>query len=153
MESEKTKFRTAYGPKERQTIVFNDPSLAKQAMRDECDINNIVKRFEKTGVIEHVNSVQGQYGDFVAVQTYQESLNQVLAAQEAFMSLPSSIRARFENDPEKFFEFATNEANTDELIQMGLVEPPEAVQEPEEDAVASVLPNERQEPSETPAEA
>jgi len=131
MPSEKTKFRTAYGPKQKSTMTFNDPSLAKQAFRDECDINNILSRFEKTQTLEHLNQHEGRYGDFINVQSYQDSLNQVMAAQSAFDTLPSRLRKMFDNDPEKFLEFATNPDNEEALIKMGLAPRPEAPPSPE----------------------
>ena len=41
--------------------------------------------------------------------------------------LPASVRARFDNDPSKFVEFATDEANLAELRSLGLLSP-EAVE-------------------------
>lgn len=123
-------FRTAYGPHARQKLADFRPSLAKQSFRDEVDINNIVSRFANTGVIEHLNKYDGNYGDFTVVQPYQDALNTVMAAQEAFDSLPSKIRTRFNNDPEQFLNFATDPKNTDELVSMGLAHRPPPPTEP-----------------------
>ena len=49
-------------------------------------------------------------------------MNQIIAAQEAFNSLPSDIRKKFDNDPAEFLEFVSDEKNNDEMIQMGLKE-------------------------------
>ncbi len=104
------------------------PSLAKQSFREECDINTIMKKYEKTGLIEHLNRHQGDYGNFIGYEAYHESLNKLLAAQEAFASIPSSIRRKFGNDPAEFLEFAQNPENLDQMIEMGLAPPkrPEA---------------------------
>lgn len=82
-----------------------------------------MKRYEKTGVIENLNINQGHFGDFSNVQSYQESLNQIMLAQNMFDSLPAQVRKYFENDPILFVEFASNPENADTLIEMGLAEP------------------------------
>ncbi len=92
-------------------------------MSDECDVNRIMARFEKTGLIEHVNEHQGQYGDYSEVQDYQSSLDQVMGAKAMFASLPADLRTMFDNDPGKFLDFATNPENAQEMREMGLLPP------------------------------
>lgn len=99
-------------------------SLTKQAMRDECNINRIMDRYQKTGLLDHVQQYAGKYGDFAGVQDYQSSVNQVLEAQEAFMTLPSSVRKRFDNDPGAFLEFVMDASNLEEMVSLGLANPP-----------------------------
>jgi len=111
------------------TFVFSKPSLAKQSFRDECDINNILRQFNVTGQLP-AGSVQPQYGDFSGITDYQSALNAVMAAQDSFLALPAKVRARFDNDPALFVDFASDEANRDELKALGLLR--------EEAAVAAV---------------
>jgi len=107
----------------RVTVDFTgEQSRTKQAFKEECDINNIVKKYQKTQAITHTNSIQGQYGDFSNVNDYHDALNSVMAANDRFMALPSSIRARFSNDPAELIKFVSNESNYDEAIQLGLIE-------------------------------
>lgn len=107
----------------RVRLYFNEPTLTKQAFRDECNVNTIMRKFQKTGLLPHVDLHKGQYGDFTEVQDYQTSLNQVMAAQEMFSSLPSSLRARFNNDPAEFLNFVDNPSNLDEMRSLGLLNP------------------------------
>ncbi|WNK14463.1 MAG: internal scaffolding protein [Microvirus sp.] len=102
----------------------------QQAAKDECDINQIMKRFKATGVLPVQLKQNGQYGDFTADMDYQASLNAVMAAQAQFNKLPARIRSRFENDPGQFIEFMNNPANGQELIDLGLATP-RAPKEPE----------------------
>ena len=44
--------------------VLDPVSMTKQSFADECDINNIMKRYIKDGVVNHLNTYQGNYGDF-----------------------------------------------------------------------------------------
>jgi len=101
-------------------LVFNKPSRTQQHFRDECDINTILERFNITGQLP-VGSVQPQYGDFSGITDYQSALNAVMAAQDSFLQLPAKIRAKFDNDPALFVEFASDEANKDEMKALGLL--------------------------------
>ena len=124
-------FRTPYsGIKNRVAIEFLDENgeqaqgLTEQCHKNMCGIENIIKQYDKTGLITHVNNAVANYGDFTEVNEYQDSLNLVMEAQEAFADLPSTIRKKFDYDPGAFFEFATNPENKDELISLGLAEKP-----------------------------
>lgn len=112
-----------YDPDEnsdRSKLIFTRPSRTKQSFRDECDINTILRQFNVTGQLP-VGSVQPQYGDFSGITDYQSALNAVMAAQDSFLQLPAKVRAKFDNDPALFVEFASNEANRDEMKALGLL--------------------------------
>lgn len=98
-------------------------SLTKQADRDQTDINKIMSRYSRTGLIDHVAKGKSQYGDFTTVNEYQMAMNTVIAAQQSFADLPSKVRERFRNDPGEFFEFVSNPDNVKEMIELGLAEP------------------------------
>ena len=73
-----------------------DPeNQTQQSMADECDINNIMRQYQETGMLAHVNTYEGEYGDFTDVVDYQTACNVVLMANEMFSTLPSTVRARF----------------------------------------------------------
>lgn len=130
MTKQKVKPRRPYDPTLRTSVIFSQPTMAKQSFKDESDINTIMRKYQSTGIIEHVQRVQGSYGDFSNVQGYQLSLNQVIAAQEAFDELPAMLRKRFGNDPAQLMTFLDDQDNLEEAIRLGLVEkpatPPEA---------------------------
>ncbi len=98
-------------------------SLTKQAFKKECDINQIMKQYKRNGLLEHLNTHQGNYGDFLNFEDYHSSLNKILEAKDAFNSIPSDIREKFDNDPSLFMDFAQNEENHEELVNMGLANP------------------------------
>lgn len=133
-------FRTAYGERKKVVLEFKDEngeplrSLTKQSEKDRCDINKIMSRYDKTGLITHVASGRQFYGDFTQINEYQQNLDMVIAAQNAFAEMPSEIRKRFGNDPGEFFEFVTNPKNEDELVKLGLANPkpvPDVIPEPD----------------------
>lgn len=109
-----------YKTHERVQFQSLKPSLTKQSFKKECDINVIMKKFEKTGLVSHFNAQQGQYGNFIGAPDYHAAMNLLVAADEMFQSLPSKIRARFHNDPAEFLDFAQDEANEAEMIKLGL---------------------------------
>lgn len=119
------KIRFHYAPHQRVTFATTGESLTKQSHKKECDINEIMKKWEKTGILEHRNNFEGQYGDFINTPgDYAESMNAVLDANDMFDALPSKIRRRFGNDPGTFLDFATDPENNDEMIKLGLAPKP-----------------------------
>lgn len=100
---------------------FIDPENdTQQSMAAECDINNIMRQYEQTGLIAHVNQYEGEYGDFTDVVDYQTACNVVMMANEMFSTLPSTVRARFQNDPSAFLAFVDDPANKEEMVKLGL---------------------------------
>ena len=113
-----------------------DATLSQQHFKDECDINNILRQFNITGLLPEA-PLSPRYGDFTGISDYHSALNQVIAAEDEFMALPAQIRSRFENDPAKLIDFLENAENKDEAIKLGLVnsvELPQVVEVPQEKA-------------------
>lgn len=119
----KRRIRKPYDPSVPVRFETTGPSLAKQSMAAACDINNIMARYEKTGIVEHVARFGGRYEDVSEIGDYQSSLNTVMLANELFGDLPAVIRARFNNDPAAYLEFVSNPANEAELREMGILPP------------------------------
>lgn len=117
-----SEFRTAYGPKLKIVEINQEKSLTKQSMKKETDVNFIVAKYQKTGMMQHREQHEGQYGEFFAID-YHEALNAVIAAQTMFSTLPSSMRNRFNNDPGEFIAFVENPDNLEEMNELGLTKP------------------------------
>lgn len=117
------KFVTVYGKHARIQQTFPDESRTVQASKDECDINNIMKRFHKTGALPSVIRQDPTYGDFADAVDYHEACNIVVRAREQFDLLDSRVREEFGNDPEAFLKFAGNPENADKMAKMGLMTP------------------------------
>lgn len=98
--------------------------VTKQSHRAECDINNILSQYKKTGVISHIMSRQGEYLDLPSSPDYQSALNLVLEAQEAFAHLPAVVRDRFNNDPKRLLAALGDPAFTAELQDLGILSRP-----------------------------
>lgn len=112
--------RKPYEQTERVVKRFTQPTRAKQAHKAECDINTILKGYQKTGLVTHLAKHGGRYADLPSNPDYQEAQNTLIAVQEAFNSLPSSVRKRFANDPAGFLAYVQDPANAEDLVKMGL---------------------------------
>ena len=115
--------------RKRQQFKFEKPSMTKQSFKKQCNINNIMSKYEKTGVLTHVNTKQPQYGDFSQIPDYRESLDKVIQAEDSFLSLPAKIRAKFNHYPSEFMDFCLDPENRDQMIEMGLIRPSEKDQQ------------------------
>jgi len=100
-----------------------DKGVTKQADLKDCDINLIMKRYERTGYLPDLIVRDGRYGDFSNVPDYQEALAIVRLADEQFQALDVEIRNRFANNPANFLAFVTDPKNIDEVDKMGLLKP------------------------------
>lgn len=99
-----------------------DPSLTVQADAEEADINTIVRRFGLTGELPQ-NVRMPLSGDFSNAGDYQQSMNALIAAQNAFMQFPADVRRRFGDDPANLIAFAEDPSNYDEAVKLGLAIP------------------------------
>lgn len=86
------------------------PSMCQDHFAEGSDINRIVERFDRTGVLS--TGVQGthvaKYGDFSKIGDYQSAVNMVNQSMERFMELPAKVRKYFRNDPSLFIQFMDN---------------------------------------------
>jgi len=107
--------------RKRVQTTIEGSSMTQQQFKSQCDINQIIKKYEKTGMLSHINPNAGNYGDFTNLKNFSENLNMVISAQNAFDALPSEIRKRFGNDPINLINFVEDNSNYEEAIKLGLV--------------------------------
>lgn len=123
----------ADGDRVRVAVDFTDhPSMTKQSMRDESNINNIMRKWRNTGAVDHLANGTPSYGDFTNADDYLSAVNAIEAAQADFAELPADVRARMKNSPAELLRFMANPSNQDEARDLGLAMPlpssPEGVQ-------------------------
>lgn len=104
----------------RVKVEFTEPGMTEQAHADEVKIQNIMKRYRQTGVIDHVNKYQGDYLNFADAPSYHEAMNIIAEAKSMFETVPAHIRADFDNDPQKYIDFMQDNANIDAIEEYGL---------------------------------
>ena len=114
--------------KRTRVITINEkPSMTKQSDKKLANINSILGRYKKTGLIPLRQSVPIE-GDLPDVDSYHEAMTVITQSQQAFDQLPSDIKEKFDGDPKKFLEFVQDEENEDKLIEMGLAKAKEVVE-------------------------
>jgi len=109
--------------RKRVALVCSDPSLAVQSQKDEADINNIVRNFGITGRVPAAVRLP-EYGDFTGVSDYRSAIEAVRAAEDAFLAVPSNIRAKFNHDPGAWATFCVDPNNLPQLREWGLAPTP-----------------------------
>lgn len=110
--------------KTKVITVNEEPTKTQQSYRDMVNINKIMKKYKETGMITHLNSKTGIYADLTSLPSYEESLQAVITAQNAFMDLPADLRSRFQNDPQQLISFLADVNNKEEAIKLGLIKKP-----------------------------
>lgn len=99
-----------------------EPSKTKQSFKDESDINIIMRRFARDGILP-LPKAEPRWEDFSSVDDYHSSLNTVKAAEAAFADLPAYLRHAMGNRAENLLEFLEDEDNREEAIELGLIPP------------------------------
>jgi len=104
----------------RVAVRSSAPSMTEQSHKKACNINTIMAKIRKG---QAVPTIAGEpiFGDFTKCNDFQTAQNAVLEAHDRFMSLPSDIRRRFQNQPNNLLEFLEDPENLEEAVELGLV--------------------------------
>lgn len=123
------KFFTQFDRNVSHGVIFTKPSMTEQAHKDEFDINRLIKRATKTGVLATVDQIRDvYYGDFTMVDQAFENHLKIKEAEEHFASLPADVRDYFHNDPKRLLLALGDEKQFNRLVELGLVKAPAPVQ-------------------------
>lgn len=124
-EKVKETFRTVVTKRKNGSVrvqYFSEaPSKTDQSFKQDCDVNNIMARFIKTGQVNHLAKGTAAYHDVSEVPDLDEALNIVAKAQEAFDALPATVRRRFGNSPTEMVNFLVDPKNAQEAHNLGLL--------------------------------
>lgn len=74
---------------------------ADQTFKESSDINVIVEKAKRTGVLSHINKNAEFYEDLTEFN-YEDAKNKIAETNSAFYGLDAETRAKFGNDPGKF---------------------------------------------------
>lgn len=96
----------------------------QQHLKEDADINTIMRRFGVTGQIPAFAPGNGMYGDFTGIQDYEDAVMRIEAAQEAFMRLPPEVREKFSNNPGELVKFAATASEEDFVAAVTVPEAP-----------------------------
>ena len=97
----------------------------KQAFKDQCDINKILKKAQKVGSLSHLEKHGAYYADVSDVDDLLTAHARIDRAGEVFAELPSEVRKEFNNNWADFFRYVNDPANAGNLRELlpGLAEP------------------------------
>lgn len=122
----------------RVTTINVEPSRTKQEFAEQANANWLMKRFGYNQLPD-----PGQnYHDLTQLPDLHEALETVRRATESFSTLPSTVRLRFQNDPNELINFLHNDDNRDEAIKLGLINPkPVPAEDPQLTALKEIATN------------
>lgn len=122
---------------------FEGESLTEQSHKESCDIHNIMRKYEKTGIVNHLAQFKGQYMDMSNSVEFHQAQLIVAEANSMWETVPSKIRAVFDNNPGKFVDFMQSENNREAILEMGLDAShlPEPAEEPQPIPVTVITDN------------
>lgn len=92
----------------------------QQHFKDECDINNIMRRFAAGAEITHLARVTPRYGEAPA-QSFAEAMFLVKDTEREFNALPSEIRKEFMNDASLYLDAISDPDKADRLRELGIL--------------------------------
>ena len=115
-------FKNSNEEQPRPTI-DTGPGLTKKAMKNETDINFIMRKYKKTGIINFVNENKGDFMEVPEID-FQQAMETIKHGENLFSKMPSDLRKEFKNDPGVFLQFVHDPKNTDRMIELGLAERP-----------------------------
>jgi len=110
-------------PKGKGIACKEGEGRTQQQFKEECDVNNIVEMYGKTGLWSHSTkppTAMPMFGDFTSAPDFLEAQNRFVEANQLFAELPASLRKRFNNNPADYLEFVSKPENTEEAIRLGI---------------------------------
>lgn len=114
----------------KHAIIFDkQQDRTEQSHKKACDVNTIMARYQKTGVLDHQAKHQQHYGEVPALD-YREAMAMIADANTMFAELPAKTRQHFDNDPAKFLEFTDNPENHKKLAELELGNSPKNQDDP-----------------------
>ncbi len=132
-----------YGRTDHRLECLTD-GRTKQASKDECDVNLIMSKYTRTGLISHLALGMPKFADVSELTDYRSAVDNIRSVEAFFAGLPSAVRRHFENDPALLMERMEAGLSADDLKAIGL-EVLEGSAKPEPELVAPEVP-----PVETP---
>lgn len=114
----RTRFTERLSP---QLMCTEEERRTKSEFKDECDINAIMKRYHKTGIMPvSAKQAAGRFGDFSQIPDFAEMQARIFAAEEMFAALPADVRKEFHNDPGQFIAASQTKEGRALLVELGL---------------------------------
>ncbi len=105
---------------EYSAVLPGDEPGAKQSMKDECDIEQIVMRYKKTGLVDHLAQGVPAFVDVSELGDYRAVIEQVRLVERYFAGLPALVRSSFENDASLYMDYLETDPSPEDMETRGL---------------------------------
>lgn len=128
MKTAKREIRKPYSPRKRVSLECGE-GRTKKSFAGECNINHIIGKYRRTGVLEHVREAIPKFAD-VPMIDYHQAQNLLVEAQYTFDQLPADMRKECDNDPGKFLQKLHSEDGREFLERYQLAAPKAAPSAP-----------------------
>lgn len=115
-------FKTYYSTKNvhHKGLTCDDLSKTQQDFLPDCDLDAIVRKFMRTGVIDPglVKAI-GHFMDVTEVTDYASAQRFLASANSMFENLPAHVRHHFNDDPSQMLAFINDASNREAAEAMG----------------------------------
>jgi phage internal scaffolding protein len=120
------KSRSKFSKIDPVIVQLGTTTRTQQHFKDECDINLILAKYKKTGVLTHVSRARERYGDFSDYSGLADKMDVMVRANQAFELLPAELRNRFGNSVPAFLQYIEDPRHLDECVALGIYDKPKA---------------------------
>lgn len=99
-------------------------SKTKASFASETDINKIMARALKTGMLSDINGINSRaavFCDVYDIGDYRSVMDKITKANAAFEAMSAEVKNRFANDPARLVEFMKDPVNLEEACKLGLL--------------------------------
>lgn len=113
-----------FDPNDKKSV-----SKTSQSAKDDVDINKIMKKAKKNGLIidpNNLNLRKPLYGDYSAF-SFHEAQMKIAALNSEFDKLNPSTKRLFHHDPIELVEFLADPKNEEKAVELGLMKKLEPV--------------------------
>jgi len=104
---------------------FSEPKITDPSFKNMCDINVIMDKYSKTGMLPNFPKKEASFLDATQLPSFLEAHEIVTRAKEEFSKLPAAIRKACDHKIENFESFLQNPDNHDFCLKHGILVPKE----------------------------
>lgn len=110
-----------YRGRPRVQTVNDEPSKTVQSDAELGDVNAVMDRYRRTGIVAGLNEVEKEYRDVTTFSDFADVMRHARAAEEEFMKLPSKVREMFNHDAMQWLDTAHDPEKRQALLDKGLI--------------------------------
>lgn len=121
-------FYTSFRRPPRVVSDVGGESMTQQQFAQECDINYIVKRAQRTGTIPVIPMQEMVFGT-LDEETFKQRMDKMSEIKSYFECLPSDIRLHYQNSVNEFIAAMNTDEGLEEGRKLGIIVPAAVVAE------------------------